>query len=458
MFDLLIRNCLIVNAGQRPYPGSVGIVGEKIAAILEAHTPLTARVEIDGQGRALFPGAIDPHVHYRYDRGYQDGNSDYSTETRSALHGGITTAIRMQRELTPYHQSIPAELALMAPQTHIDMAFHLAIMTEEQLATFPQYADQYGINSFKLYLAYKGKAGKLQGLQGADDGFLYDAMQQIGRYPNGVALVHCENSEIAERLGDQLRASGRADLRAWTEARPGWAEGEAIQRTGYIAYHAECPLYVVHISSAEGIEAVIHLRQRGMPAYAEVCMHHLTMTVEEAEDRFGALAKVNPPLRPERDVNALWDAVAQGIIDTVATDHVAHTTAKVKDSLWAVMPGFAGSGTMLPALITEGYHKRGIALERIAALASGNAARIFHLSNKGAIVVGADADLTLVDLNLERAVHAPDLLSNADHSMLEGRVLKGWPVTVILRGQLAVQDEQIMIPAGCGQFVPRYSA
>ncbi len=455
MFDLLIRNCLIINGEQQSYPGSVAVIGEQIAAILEPNTTLTARAEIDGQGRALFPGAIDPHVHYRYDRGYQDGNNDYTTETRSALHGGITTAIRMHRELTPYHQNIPTELALLAPQSHINMAFHLAIMTEEQLDTFPQYADQYGINSFKLYLAYKGKAGSLQGLQGADDGFLYDAMRRIGRYPNGVALVHCENSEIAERLGDHLRAAGRNDLRAWTEARPGWAEGEAIQRAGYIAYHAECPLYVVHVSSAEGIEAVANLRSRGMPVYAEVCMHHLTATVEEAEDRFGSLAKVNPPLRSERDVNALWDAVAQGIVDTVATDHVAHTAAKARDSLWDVMPGFAGSGTMLPALITEGYHKRGIALDRIAALVSSSAARIFNLRGKGEIIIGADADLTLVDLNLERAVHAHDLLSNADYSLLEGQAFKGWPTTVILRGQLAMLDEQITIPAGCGKFIRR---
>src|SRR5258708_18771591 len=127
------------------------------------------------------------------------------------------------------------------------MTFHLAIMTEQQLDTFPEAADQYGINSFKLYIAYKGKAGQLQGLQGADDGFLYDAMRRIGRYPNGIACVHAENSEIAERLGDELQRAGRNDLAAWTEARPGWAEGEAIHRAGIIAYHADFPLDVGHI-------------------------------------------------------------------------------------------------------------------------------------------------------------------------------------------------------------------
>lgn len=455
MFDLLIRNCIIVNAGQPPFDASVGIIGEKIAAILQPDSTLPARVEIDAQGKTLFPGLIDTHVHYRYDCGYRSGDEDYFTETRSALTGGVTTALRMHRELTPYRQSIPAELALFAPQSHMDLSFHLAIMTEEQLDSFPQYADQYGINSFKLYLAYKGKAGKLQGLQGADDGFLYDAMRRIGRYPNGVACVHAENSEIAERLAEQLQAAGRNDLADWTEARPGWTESEAITRAGTIAHHADCPLYIVHISSAEGVEAIEHLRSRGVRVYAEVCIHHLTMTVNEAQDKHGLLAKVNPPLRSQKDIDALWDAIQRGVIDTIGTDHVAHTRAKAKPSLWEVMPGFSGSATMLPALLTEGYHQRGIPLNRIVALTSYNASTIFDLKDKGSIRIGADADLTLIDLDLERTVHPDDLLSVSDYSLHEGRTLKGWPTLVILRGQVAVLDGEIKIQPGYGRFIRR---
>jgi dihydroorotase (multifunctional complex type) len=399
---------------------------------------------------------IDPHVHYRYDCGYRSGDQDYLTETRTALVGGITTALRMHRELTPYCDSLPAELKLFAPVSHIDMAFHLAIMTEQQLDTFPEAADQYGINSFKLYIAYKGKAGQLQGLQGADDGFLYDAMRRIGRYPNGIACVHAENSEIAERLGDELQRAGRNDLAAWTEARPGWAEAEAIHRAGVIAYHAECPLYVVHISSAEGIQEVEYLRSRGFPVYAEVCIHHLTMTVEEAQASLGSLAKVNPPLRSQKDVDALWDAIRRGVVDTVGTDHVAHTTAKRKPSLWVVMPGFSGSATMLPALLTEGYRRRGIPLERIASLVSRKAASIFHVKDKGEIMVGADADLTLIDLDAECEVHADNLRSVSDYSLYERRKLKGWPTTAILRGQVAMSNGEIKAQPGCGQFIQRH--
>jgi dihydropyrimidinase len=454
MFDLLIQNCQIVNGDRQPIPGSVGIVGDKIAAILAPQVEGTAARVIDGQGKVLFPGGIDTHTHFRYDRGYDNGDGDYLTETRSALLGGLTTAFRMHRELGAYADHLPVELKKLAASSHMDMAFHLAIMTEDQLTTFAQAARDYAISSFKLYIAYKGKAGQLQGLQGADDGFLYEAMRRIGRVPNGIACVHCENSEVAERLGAQLEQTGRTDLAAWTEARPGWAEGEAIHRAGYIAHHAECPLYVVHISSAEGVEAVEVLRARGIMVKAEVCIHHLTLTVEDAEPQAG-LAKVNPPLRSARDVESLWDAIRRGVIDTIGSDHVPHSRAKLKPSLWQIMPGFAGSGTILPAMLEYGYHQRHIPLERIAALVSRNAAQIFNLNGKGEIAVGADADLTLIDLDAEREVQAAGLLSAADYSVLEGRTLRGWPQMTILRGQVVMADGQIHAQPGYGQFLRR---
>ncbi len=455
MYDILIRNCLVVNADQTPYRASVAVAGERIAAILPPDSDAETLGMIEADGRALFPGLVDPHTHYRYNRGYQTGDSDYDTETRSALVGGITTTIRMHRELTPYAENLREELALLEPQTRIDVAFHLAIQTEQQLDSFAQAADEYGITSFKLYLAYKGEAGKLQGLQGADDGFLYDAMRRIGR-ANGVALVHCENSEIADRIAGQLKCEGRNDLAAWTEARPGWAEAEAIHRAGVIADHAECPLYVVHVSSKEGIEEIERLRSRGISVYAEVCAHHLSMTVEGAEDRLGPLAKVNPPLRSAVDIDALWDAVARGVVDTVGTDHVPHTRQKaVGRSFWDVMPGFSGSATMLPVLLTEGYHKRCLSLERIAALASRNAARIFRLPAKGSIAVGGLADLTLVDVDAERVVEPDDLQSVADFSLYEGQALRGWPTHVLLHGRLAMLDGFLIAQPGWGRYVRR---
>jgi dihydroorotase-like cyclic amidohydrolase len=203
------------------------------------------------------------------------------------------------------------------------------------------------------------------------------------------------------------------------------------------------------------VEAIEHLRSRGVRVYAEVCIHHLTMTVNEAQDKHGFLAKVNPPLRSQKDIDALWDAVQRGVIDTIGTDHVAHTRAKAKPSLWEVMPGFSGTATMLPALLSEGYHKRGIPLNRIVSLTSHKASTIFNLKEKGSIRIGADADLTLIDLDLERTDHADDLLSVSDYNLHQGRKLKGWPTLVILRGQVAMLDGEIKVQPGYGRFIRR---
>jgi dihydropyrimidinase len=452
MFDLLIRNCTIVNGGERPVRGSVAIRGEKVAAILEPHTEVAAHVVIDADGHVLFPGLIDPHVHYHYPYGYRSADTDYSTETESALVGGVTTAIRMHRDQRPLAEHLPSEIGLLESQSRIDMAFHLALMTEAHLQDFPEHSQRQGINSFKLYMAYKGKAGELQGILGADDGYLFEAMRRIGRYPGGVACVHAENSEIIERLASDLRNSGREGLEAWADARPGWVEKEAVTRAGYLARQADCPLYIVHISSAEGVSAIEHLRSREVRVYAEVCVHHLTTTWDSP---LGNIAKVNPPLRHERDLEALWDAVSRGVVDTVATDHVAHTTAKADVPFWEIMPGNPGTATMLPALLTFGYHKGRLTLSQIASLLSKNASEIFDLPEKGRIAVGADADLVVVDVEKECLVSPNALHSSSDYSLFQGMVLRGWPIVVILRGQIVLEDGEVKAPPGFGRFLRR---
>ena len=453
MFDLLIRNAQLVDAGHKPYSGSIAVDDERIAALLPPDTDLEATSVIDAEGLALIPGVIDPHTHIRYDTGYGSDAEQYITETRSALLGGVTTAFRMHRELMAYADSVPREIAQLEAQSHIDIGFHLAVQTEEQLVTLPDAAAQYGIRSFKLYLAYKGEAGKLQGLQGADDGYLYAAFKTI-REIGGIACLHCENTEITERLAQRFRAAGCTDLRAWTESRPGWTEGEAIFRAGYIAHHAACPLYIVHISSAEGLAAVERLRDMGAEIYAEVCIHHLAHTVDEAES-FGSLAKVNPPLRSDSDVEALWDGIKRGVVDTVGTDHVPHTRLKARDNIWDVMPGFAGIGTLLPALLTLGVHQRQIGLGRLVELTSHNAAQLSGLSTKGALRVGCDADFTLIDLNESRVVAAKNLGSMADYSLFDGQTLTGWAHTVITRGQIAMRDGRIVSAPGEGHYLRR---
>lgn len=452
MYDILIKNCTVVNGDQLPFLGSVAIQDELIAALLEPDVEVPAKTVIDGSNQALFPGIIDPHVHFHYTYNYRDNKEDYSKETQSALLGGVTTAIRMHRGRTAINEHLPPEIELICNESRIDMTVHLTLSSEDDLSDFPEICDRYGITSFKLYMAYKGKAGLLQGISGSDDGYLYKAMKRIGEYPGGVACIHAENSEIIEQIVSELKNKQRDDIAAWAEARPSWTEGEAIFRAGTIALNTKCPLYVVHVTSEEGIKAIELLRARGAEIYCEVCTQHLTHT---ANTPLGPVAKVNPPLRFQADVDALWNAIERGVVDTIATDHVAHTTAKANVPLWDVMPGNPGTATMLPVMLHYGYHTGRLSLSRIADLLSRKAADIFQMPNKGRIIPGADADLALVDLNMERVVDAEWLRSASDYSLYQGMSLKGWPTKTILRGRVAMDNGEILVPPGFGEFVER---
>ena len=323
-------------------------------------------------------------------------------------------------------------------------------MTDAHLDEVEAVAAEHGIASFKLYQGYRGSAGSLQGIIGADDGYLFTAFRKIAAI-GGVACVHAENSDISHRLASELQAKNANSLSDWADSRPGWAEYEAISRAGLLADRAKCPLYVVHISSAEGMEAIADLRRRGVEVYAEVSVQYLTSSVDSPA---GKLAKVNPPLRTEGEVDALWSAVRSGLVDTIGTDHVAHTTAQSGREIWDIQPGFAGVATLLPALASRAQGRGGISWAEIVRLTSRNAARIFRLPGKGSMTVGADADITIVN-SADRLVSADMLQSSSDYSIFQGQRLGYWPATVITRGSIAMQDGTVLRSAGEGHFLRR---
>lgn len=450
-FDLTILNARLVDRGYDRVLATIGIRDGKIAAIVDPDVTLSAPSHIDAAGKPVMPGVIDPHVHYHYGYNYRDNSGDYVTETASALLGGVTTALRMHRALTPYPEHLPAEIAMIETESRMGIGIHLTIQTEDQLDTFADTAEAFGISSFKLYIAYKGRAGKLQGIEGSDDGFIFEAMRRIGRL-GGVACVHAENSEVSQRFGDGLRAAGADGLKAWEASRPGWTEAEAITRAGFLAEAAGVSLYIVHLSSPAGARAIEALRDRGVQVFAEASIQYLTTTYDSD---LGGLAKVTPPLRSPEDVAELWDAVRRGVIDTIGTDHVAHTSAKAADTIWDVMPGFSGSGTLLPALMTFGYHAGHLSLQDVVRLLSVSSADIFGLGSKGRIQIGADADLVVLDVDETRVVRPADLGSAADYSIYQGLALTGWPAVVIRGGAIVMRDGVVLAEPGAGEYLRR---
>jgi dihydropyrimidinase len=336
---------------------------------------------------------------------------------------------------------------------HVDFSIHLGLVRWDQLTNLQKYMNEYGVTSFKFYAAYRGEEAKAIGMLGneTDDAFLLEGFSAVAKFPGAVACIHAENIEIILRLMKKFREEGRDGLRVWSECRPNLSEAETVYRAIAFAGASGCPLYVVHLSARESLEEVNRARLRGQKVFVETCPQYLTLTMDSP---IGLIGKVNPPLRSSEDIDALWKAISEGSVDTIGTDHCAPLREVKSGSIWEARPGFPGSATMLPILLSEGLHKRGIPLERIAELTSYNAARIFNLyPRKGTIQVGSDADLCIVDLNLVKKVEAKRLHSRSDFSVHEGWTLKGWPVLTMVRGKVVMRDGEIVGPRGHGRFI-----
>ncbi|MBK1842076.1 amidohydrolase family protein [Azospirillum sp. YIM B02556] len=437
ILDLLLTNALLVEPGVGVTPGALGVKDGRIAALLAPGTTLPATETIDCQGRWVIPGLIDPHVHF----GFGSPETDFLTESRSAALGGVTTILSFHRQ-KDFREGFGAVMARATEQSCIDFGFHFGLTSQLHVDTLADVSSRFGVASYKLYLMYKGQAGLAQGFTEIDDALMYAALRETAAIPGGVLGIHCENVEVIPLLRDPLRRAGRNDLAAWDEQSPDFLEAENVHRACYFAARTGCPINIVHLSSREALDEVRRHRasRSAAPIYVETCPQYLFLTRESPA---GTFAKVNPPVRSQSDVDALWEGVLDGTVTTIGSDHVPRKrTTKMKD-IWDASNGFPGTATILPIMIHEGYHRRGVPIERIAQVTSTASARLYNLPTKGRLSVGCDADLAIVDPDLERTVDAADLESFADYSPYEGMTLKGWPVMTFSRGRKIVIDGQI---------------
>ncbi|MBI2954053.1 MAG: amidohydrolase family protein [Chloroflexi bacterium] len=451
--DCLLKNARLVVPRQGIVEASVGIKDGVIAAIYrgsDADMPSAQGAKvIDVGGRYVLPGGIEAHSHI----GRRSWTDEFRRETGAAAKGGITTFFNFLGRTDSYGNHFDQIDKAGQECSYVDFALHFGIMSNVHLTEMEEYVAKYGVRSFKFYMAYKGEEGKTIGVEGCDDGLLFDGFAQIAALDKGVACVHAENIEVAWRFKDRLVAQGRDDLAAYSESRPNFCEAENVHRAYYFGQVTGCPVYVVHLSTREGLDAVREWKQKFAAAYVETCPHYLTHTMDTP---LGKIAKVNPPLRTEADNEALWGGLLDGTIDTVASDHVAAMKQTKLGSIWETPPGFQGTSTILPVLLSEGVNKRGLSIQRVAELTSYNAARIFNLyPRKGTIQVGSDADFTVIDLNLEKAVRAEEIGSFSDYTVYEGQVFKGWPVLTMVRGEVVMQDGQIVGREGHGRYLHR---
>ena len=451
-FDLLLAGGEIVFPGVGVRTGSVAVKDGRIAALLAPGEPASASEVIDCRGKWVMPGLIDPHTHI----GFGSNETDFETESRSAAIGGVTGIMTFHRS-NDLRQSTGPWKERGESQSLIDFGFHFGVTSKLHIETLPECAERFGVTSIKVYLMYKGASGAAKGFTEIDDGLLYRALLQGARIKGGVVGVHCENVEVIPVFREPLKEAGRNDLAVWDEQSPGFLEAENVFRVIYFGEKAQCPVNIVHMSSAESLEIVRRAKRPGRaPIHVETCSHYLALT---GQSPIGFLGKVNPPLRSEADVEALWEGVRDGTISTIGSDHVPRKRETKGPDIWKASAGFPGIGTLLPVLIHEGVHRRGLPIEQIAAATSANVARLYSIPNKGGIAVGMDADLVVVDPDKEIVIDPATQESFSDYSPYEGMRFKGAPVRTILRGRTIASDGAVDAQARAtpaGRYLHRF--
>jgi len=449
--DLIIKNGKIVDH-RGIYNAAIVIKDGKIENIVSESNLPSANKIIDAHGNLVMPGIIDPHQHLG---GISPLDDDILTETRSAAAGGVTTVISLLRRryketgevpIGPYLPKKDRLREIVNTKASVDTTFNAGIEDDEQIGEISRYVREMGLTSFKFTKGYRPHF--------ADDRLLYigmNAIRDLG--PPSMMMVHCENLDIVEYLREKLIEEGRSDLAAYTEAAPGFVEAEVMNRMMYFSMITRCPLYIPHVTIEEGVEMAARYRSMGVPVITESCPHYLTFT---KDSQFGPLGMINPPLRDKSDQAALWLGIKNGIIDCMGSDHVPNKKAQKTVMFEGTARSWQGVATILPVMLSEGVNKSRISLERLVEVCSFNPAKAFGLyPAKGVMQIGSDADFVIVDLHKKVKVTPEILHSASDYTLYDGWTMEGWPVMTILRGNIVMENGEIVASPGTGQYVHR---
>ena len=436
--DLVVRNCRVVTP-EVVFAGWVAVRGGRIVAMGDDEYSPAAEEVVDGRGQLLLPGRVDPHihlgVHYPFDE-------DVEQTSAAAVAGGTTVMMAHARAKTSYLDVYPSWEEVVARRSYCDVVFHLQIQNRKHIDEIPKYRERFGVLCYKLHLDYRVRSVAELDIEPLDDGDAYLTMRQCAEI-DGLCAVHCEDVEIIRYTLPAIRATGRQDLQAWAEARPGFCEVADIHTMAYLSELTGCRTVVLHLSAAEGVEAARRWTKR--PLVLETLVQYLTIFADEVGDKIGAIGKMNPPLRDRVNGERLWAAVRSGAIATVGTDHISCEKHE-SENLWEATAGMPGIEVALPLLLSEGVDRGRISLQDLVRVACLNPARLYHIDDrKGSIAVGKDADLVLVDMNRERVV-SPETTVGRFKTAANGMRLRGWPTVAIKGGRVVFRDGELIGP------------
>jgi dihydropyrimidinase len=439
-FDLLLAGGTVVT-GADIRRADVGVRGGVVSA-LEPDLPRSAAGEVlDVSGKLLFPGIIDVHVHPVY-------LDDVADCSRVAAYGGTTTLLHFAYARTgdsllqKVHEMLEHGLA----RSRLDFGLHGGMFeAPQQIPEIPQVME-LGVRTFKFFMPYIKQGWA------TDDYQLIKAMDLLAER-GGMAMVHAENGGGIDYLEDKYLTGPNASARYFNLTRPAVLEAEAVNRAIRLAEVVDCPLYIPHVTAARALRPIRQAQADGRPVFAETCPQYLTLTQEIIETQ-GAKAKIGPPIRTGEDQAALWEALADGTLHTVASDHAPKQ--KDIDGDFLQQPfGSPQIETLLPLTYDGGVNRGWISTVRLVQVLCENPARIFgFFPRKGTIAVGSDADLVVFDPHRTFTIRAENQHSNAGYTLYEGRTVLGWPESSFQRGRPVLKDGEIVAEPGHAHFLP----
>jgi dihydropyrimidinase len=450
----------------------VDVDGERVADVLVGHDGRIAAVgpdlsaaprldrgreQIDVSGRLVVPGGIDAHTHLHLPVGAVHVSDDFASGTLAAAIGGTTTVIDY---VTAYRGEDPltalATWRRLAEPAAVDYGLHMTFTEAVGEAVVADCIDR-GVTSFKLYLAYPE-------LLQVDDEIVVDVLRAAARH-GGLVTVHCENGGAIEALRRRALAEGRTGVVEHRVTRPAVLEAEAVHRVGRLAETVGAPAYVVHLSSAPGLAEVRAAQERGVALQAETCPQYLHLDASVLEGAGGENFVCTPPLRDAWHREELWEGLAHGWVQTVATDHCPFWTADRRRGLAGRRQGFADF-TEIPGglpgietrmtLVWQGVRAGRITARHWVRLCAEAPARTFGLfPRKGCLRPGSDADVVVWDPERHQSLDAAALHMRTDHSPYEGQVVRGWPELVLSRGRVVARDGEFCGEPGWGRYLER---
>jgi len=446
--DILVQGGTLVSEHE-VLTADLAIVDGRVAAIVEpGATGIQAETRVDARGKLVLPGLVDGHVHFNEPgRAHWEG---FATGSAAAAAGGVTTFLDMPLNNDPPTldgASLALKAEAVADRSVVDYGLWGGIVPGN-LDRLGELEDG-GVVAAKAFMCHSG----LDGYPGVDDAALYGALRR-GAELGMVVGLHAESDGLTSALGREAQGVGRHDPRAWATSRPPFTEVEPVRRALYLAGEAGASIHFVHLSTPMSVREVAAARANGVQATLETCPHYLALDEDDLA-RLGPYGKCAPPLRPRRLVEELWREVLAGRVDLIASDHSPcppEEKERGRDDIWRAWGGLHGVQTLLPVLLDEGVHRRGLPLPLLVRLTSAAPARRYGLyPKKGALLVGSDADFAIVNLDAEWSLEASMLKTRWPISPFVGRRFRGRIEATFLRGTAVCRAGNLVVEPGFGR-------